>query len=144
MLRAVDDNEKVIRSLSGIPGSMGGNPNKWFLTEDGLYEILMLSRKPVAKQIKREVKRILRDIRPKGGYLTRRLDEDERGTRILRTPSGEQDMTVINESGLFNAILGSSRPEAKNFKKWVTSEVLPAIRRHGLTSEKIEKVLACP
>lgn len=63
--------------------------------------------------------------------MTRRLDEDEKGTRKMRTPFGDQEMTVINESGLYSAILGSSKPEAKAFKKWVTGEVLPAIRKQG-------------
>lgn len=63
--------------------------------------------------------------------MTRTLDDDETGTQIVRTPSGEQEMTVINESGLYSAILRSRKPEAKRFKKWVTAEVLPAIRKHG-------------
>ncbi|MDM4721120.1 phage antirepressor KilAC domain-containing protein [Micromonospora sp. WMMA1363] len=63
--------------------------------------------------------------------MTRRLDEDDRGTRSVRTPSGQQDMTVISEAGLYVAILGSKVPGARAFKRWVTHEVLPAIRRTG-------------
>lgn len=63
--------------------------------------------------------------------MTRRLDDDEKGVQKLHTPGGEQEMTVISESGLYSAILGSSKPEAKAFKKWVTGEVLPAIRKTG-------------
>ncbi|HAV46318.1 MAG TPA: hypothetical protein DCX44_13790 [Halomonas sp.] len=63
--------------------------------------------------------------------FTRWLDDDERGTQIVGTPSGDQGMTIINESGLYSAILRSRKPEAKRFKKWVTAEVLPAIRKHG-------------
>lgn len=63
--------------------------------------------------------------------MTRNLDDDERGTQIVRTPSGHQEMTIINESGLYSAILRSRKAEAKRFKKWITAEVLPAIRRHG-------------
>ncbi len=63
--------------------------------------------------------------------MTRNLDDDEKGTQIVRTPGGEQEMTVINESGLYACILKSRKPEAKKFKKWVTSEVLPAIRKTG-------------
>lgn len=59
------------------------------------------------------------------------LDEDERGIASVNTPSGEQQMLVINESGLYSLILTSRKPEAKKFKKWVTSEVLPAIRKTG-------------
>nr|WP_278915336.1 Bro-N domain-containing protein [Pseudomonas lactis] len=65
------------------------------------------------------------------GDMTRNLDEDEKGTQIVRTPGGAQEMLVINESGLYSAILRSRKAEAKRFKKWVTTEVLPAIRKHG-------------
>ena len=58
-------------------------------------------------------------------------DEDKRGSRFT-TPSGEQELTVINESGLYSLILSSKLPTAKAFKRWVTSEVLPAIRQHGI------------
>lgn len=63
--------------------------------------------------------------------MTRILDEDEKGTQIVRTPGGDQEVSVISESGLYSAILRSRKPEAKKFRKWVTSEVLPAIRRTG-------------
>lgn len=65
------------------------------------------------------------------GDMTRNLDDDEKGTQIVRTPGGDQEMLVINESGLYSAILRSRKAEAKRFKKWVTAEVLPAIRKHG-------------
>lgn len=60
-----------------------------------------------------------------------RLDEDERGTALVSTPSGDQNMTIINEPGLYNVILRSDKPEAKDFKRWVTHEVLPSIRQTG-------------
>lgn len=68
--------------------------------------------------------------------MVRNLDEDEADTHILsiRSENGvEQDreVTVINESGLYSSILKSRKPEAKKFKKWVTSEVLPTIRKTG-------------
>lgn len=63
--------------------------------------------------------------------MTRRLDPEDRGTRSVRTPSGEQEMTVISEAGLYAAILGSQVPGAREFKRWVTHDVLPAIRRTG-------------
>lgn len=63
--------------------------------------------------------------------MTRHLDEDEKGLSIVQTPGGDQEMLVINESGLYSAILRSRKAEAKRFKKWVTAEVLPAIRKHG-------------
>lgn len=63
--------------------------------------------------------------------MTRHLDDDEKGLSIVQTLGGDQEMLVINESGLYSAILRSRKAEAKRFKKWVTSEVLPAIRKHG-------------
>ena len=62
---------------------------------------------------------------------TRRLDDDEKGVRSMHTPSGEQQMQTITESGLYVLVLGSKKPEAKAFKRWVTHEVLPALRRDG-------------
>ncbi len=76
-----------------------------------------------------------------------RLDEDERNQIPLTDSIGrKQETTVINESGLYNVILRSDKPEAKPFRKWVTSEVLPTIRRHGMyaTAETVEKMLADP
>lgn len=55
----------------------------------------------------------------------------KRGGWQITTPSGEQTMTVINESGLYSLILSSKLPGAKKFKRWVTSEVLPSIRKTG-------------
>lgn len=63
--------------------------------------------------------------------LSRRLDPQDRGTRSVGTPSGEQQMTVINEPGLYDAVLGSKVPGARVFKRWVIAEVLPAIRKTG-------------
>lgn len=63
--------------------------------------------------------------------MTRSLDDDEKGVQIVHTPGGDQEQIIISESGLYAAILKSRRPEAKRFRRWVTGEVLPAIRRTG-------------
>lgn len=60
-----------------------------------------------------------------------RLDDDERAPVRVDTLGGAQEMTAVNESGLYNVILRSDKPEAKPFRKWVTSEVLPSIRKNG-------------
>ena len=60
-----------------------------------------------------------------------RLDEDEKGIHSMNTPGGLQNMSIVNESGLYSLILTSRKAEAKRFKKWVTAEVLPAIRKQG-------------
>ena len=63
--------------------------------------------------------------------MTRHLDDDEKGLSLVQTLGGDQEMLIINESGLYSAILRSRKAEAKRFKKWVTFEVLPAIRKAG-------------
>ena len=65
------------------------------------------------------------------GNVAARLDDDEKGIHTADTLGGKQDLTVISESGLYNVILRSNKPEAKEFKRWVTHEVLPSIRRTG-------------
>ena len=63
---------------------------------------------------------------------TRRLDEDEKNTlRLTQGTSGNPNVTVINESGLYSLVLGSRKPEAKAFKRWMTHEVIPSIRKTG-------------
>ena len=61
-----------------------------------------------------------------------KVDSEDRGMSKMDTPSGEQEMLIINESGLYSLILSSKMPKAKAFKRWVTSEVLPAIRKNGV------------
>lgn len=63
--------------------------------------------------------------------VRKRVDPDDRGVAKMETPSGAQEMTIINESGLYSLILSSKLPKAKEFKRWVTSEVLPTIRKTG-------------
>lgn len=63
--------------------------------------------------------------------VTARLDEDQKGVHAMDTLGGSQQVTIINESGLYEAIIRSDKPEARKFRKWVTSEVLPSIRKHG-------------
>ena len=60
-----------------------------------------------------------------------RLDDDEKGTNSIPTLGGPQDMLTVNEPGLYALILGSRKPEARAFKRWITHEVLPQIRRTG-------------
>lgn len=63
--------------------------------------------------------------------ISSRLEPDEKGVTLVDTLGGAQQMTIINESGLYTVILRSDKPQAKPFRKWVTSEVLPSIRKHG-------------
>lgn len=63
--------------------------------------------------------------------LAKRVDDEDKGVAKCDTLGGKQDFTIINESGLYSLILSSKLPTAKKFKRWVTSEVLPAIRKTG-------------
>lgn len=70
--------------------------------------------------------------------IARHVDKEDKGVVKRDTPGGVQDVTTINESGLYSLVLSSKLPSAKRFKRWITSEVLPALRRQGgymLTSE---------
>ena len=68
--------------------------------------------------------------------LSRHVDDEDKGGSRFTTPSGEQEMTIINESGLYSLVLSSKLPGAKKFKRWVTSEVLPALRKHGAYTDQ--------
>jgi len=65
--------------------------------------------------------------------MTKRLDEDEKSDQLLKLNNSNQhrNQTLINESGFYNAVLGSKKPIAKEFKKWVTGTILPSIRKSG-------------
>ncbi|MGZ7298081.1 BRO-N domain-containing protein, partial [Streptococcus pyogenes] len=74
------------------------------------------------------------------------VDEEDKLMHRISASGQNRNMTIINESGLYSLILKSKLPSAKKFKRWVTSEVLPAIRKHGgyLTPEKVEEALLNP
>lgn len=78
--------------------------------------------------------------------ISRHVDEGDVAKRDTPTTSGVQTMTFVNESGLYSLIFGSKLYSAKVFKKWVTSEVLPTIRKHGVyaTPQTIDNLLADP
>lgn len=82
----------------------------------------------------------------KSSKMYKRLDEDECSETKLQIGASWQKAVIINESGLYNAIIGSTKPEAKQFKKWITSEVLPSIRKHGVyaTEITVDKMLNDP
>lgn len=67
---------------------------------------------------------------------TRRLDNDEKDVHIVSTPGGDQQVSIINESGLYTLVLGSRKPQAHAFKRWITHEVIPAIRKTGRYSAR--------
>ena len=77
-----------------------------------------------------------------------RLDEDEKDITLISNEGnrGNPNMTIVNEPGLYALVLGSRKPEAKAFKRWITHEVIPSIRKHGayLTPETLGKAIADP
>lgn len=62
---------------------------------------------------------------------TARLDDDEKGVVSTDTLGGKQELTIVNEPGLYALVLSSRKPEAKAFKRWITHEVIPSIRKTG-------------
>lgn len=94
-----------------------------------------------------------KDVADRLGYsnprdaLSVHVDEDDKNTVAIHDGiRGNPNQTVINESGLYSLVLSSKLPGAKQFKRWITSEVIPSIRKHGafMTQDTIEKVLADP
>lgn len=78
--------------------------------------------------------------------INRHVDSEDRQKAMVFDGNQDKETILINESGLYSLILSSKLPTAKRFKRWVTSEVLPAIRKHGayLTEEKVEEILTNP
>lgn len=70
-----------------------------------------------------------------------RLDDDERGSLKVDTLGGKQEMATVNEYGLYSLVMSSRKPEAKEFKRWVTHEVLPSIRKYGSYNMNIPRTL---
>ena len=95
-----------------------------------------------------EVMFVAKDIATILGYsnprdaINKHVDDEDKGVAKCDTLGGVQDLTIINESGLYSLILSSKMPNARKFKRWVTAEVLPAIRRHGMYAT--EELIANP
>ena len=88
-------------------------------------------------QVKNQIMFVGSDVAKALGYsdackaIRVHVDSDDKGVDEMATPGGTQKVTVINESGVYSLILSSKLPQAKAFKRWVTNEVLPALRRTG-------------
>lgn len=119
-------NEMQIFNYSGNPvRTVQKNDETWFVLRD-VCEVLNLSTP---------------------ARVAERLDADEVSqTHLIDSLGRGQAMTVVNESGLYNVILRSDKPEAKPFRKWVTAEVLPSIRKHGayMTPETLQAAILNP
>lgn len=74
------------------------------------------------------------------------VDSEDKGVTEIVTPGGTQEMTIINESGLYSLVLSSKLPNARKFRRWVTTEVLPTVRKHGayMTQETLQAAILNP
>lgn len=74
------------------------------------------------------------------------VDSEDKGVTEIVTPGGTQEMTIINESGLYSLVLSSKLPNARKFRRWVTTEVLPTVRKHGayMTPETLQAAILNP
>ena len=102
MLKTIDEDEKIKIRPKQCLGLLTTNNEYWFLTEDGLYEVLMQSRKPIAKQFKKKVKQILKQIRKTGGYIPVNEDDDEKtimakALQIMERTIKEKDTIIENQ-----------------------------------------------
>lgn len=125
--RKVDEDEKVIHTLC----VSGQSREMTFLTEDGFYEVLMLSRKPIAKAFKKEVKQILKQIRTTGGYIPTTQEDDEE--TILAKAFLIAQRTIEKK----NKLIEEMTPRVNWFDKFMSSEGL-------YTSTQVAKVLHIP
>ena len=128
MLKNIDEDEKVkIRPKQSL-GLLTNNNEYWFLTEDGLYEVLMLSRKPIAKAFKKEVKKILKQIRQTGGYVPVSQEDDEEAILARALVIAEKTLSKKNK------IIKELQPRANWFDDFMNSE-------GSYTSTQVAKLL---
>lgn len=105
--------------------------------EFGQVRTLLIDNEPYF--VGKDVAEILGYANPQKAIRTH-VDDEDKGVNEMDTPGGKQEIIVINESGLYSLMLSSKLPSAKKFKRWVTSEILPSIRKIGTYSIKEEKV----
>lgn len=118
--------------------------NELTLFEKGNWRIRAIWRDGQAFFIAKDVCDMLDVVNSRDALA--RLDEDEKGVVLTDTLGGEQEMSAVTEAGLYALVLGSRKPEAAAFKRWITHDVLPSIRKHGMyaTPATVEAMLADP
>lgn len=143
MLDKVDEEEKTTRTIS-----TNGNytTQAWFLTEDGLYEVLMQSRKPIAKQFKKEVKKILKQIRMTGGYIP--VKEEETDAEIMAKALLIAQSTIENKNKRINELENTVtilQPKADYMDNVLSSDKLltttDIAKDLGMSARKLNKIL---
>lgn len=126
MMRTVDEDEKLVQTIF----VSGQNREVWMLTESGLYEVLMQSRKPIAKQFKKGVKAILKEIRTTGGYIaTTQEDTPElimaRALQVAQQTINkhQQQLAQANERiALLTNEVKQSAPKVKSYDEYISSD----------------------
>lgn len=148
MMRNVDENEKV----TNIVCTLGGEQEAWFLTEDGLYEVLMQSRKPIAKQFKSQVKEILKTIRRHGLYATdavidQVLSNPDFGIRLLSELKEERAVRkhLELESAQQRQIINELQPKATYYDLCLQNKSLLPITKiakdYGMSGTAMNNLL---
>ncbi len=131
MLETVEEDEKVVRNAY----TLGGNQDQWFLTEEGLYEVLMQSRKPIAKAFKKEVKKILKDLRLYGQYNVPRTYAE-----ALKLAARQQEL--LDQK---NQIIGELRPKVDYLDRILKSKSLVTITQiakdYGMSGKSMNRLL---
>ena len=130
MLANVDENEKTTRKI--IPNGSNYKTEAWFLTEDGLYEVLMQSRKPKAKEFKKEVKKILKSIRKTGGYV---VGQENMPKEVLLAHAVLESQKIIEENAREIAKL-NNECSLLNDQVEHSQEIIDAFSKNITPSEK--------
>lgn len=145
MLKSVDDNEKVKVNNVYVDGRTGGN-GVWFLTEDGLYEVLMQSRKPIAKAFKKEVKVILKQIRQTGGYI--HAEEHDTDEDIMAKALIIAQKTIERKSQRIKELevkVEEDKPKVEYYNEVLHSDKLMPVtliaKDLGMSAIKLNKIL---
>lgn len=148
MLDSIDENEKVVNNVY----TPGGLQEAWFVTEDGLYEILMQSRKPVAKEFKSHVKEILRDIRKHGIYtkeeiMNRMIDDPDFGISLLLKYKEERQARKILEeqNAQKQQIISELQPKATYYDLILQNKSLVSVtviaKDYGMSGQAMNSLL---
>lgn len=137
MMNIVDDDEKLTYTI----GNSGQNREMWFLTEDGLYEVLMQSRKPIAKMFKKEVKRILKKLR-KGNL---KLPSNYKEALIALVEAEEIKEQLELEVKIKDQVIGELKPKAdytdEILKSNLTLNISQIAKDYGISGVKLNEIL---
>lgn len=148
MLQTIDDDEKELHQI----GTLNNAYSAWFLTEDGVYEVLMQSRKPIAKKFKREVKAVLKSIRKHGTYMTAEKIEEvlsnpdmiiQLATKLKQERAEKEKLKIENLQQ--KQMIGELKPKADYTDTILKSNELVTITQiakdYGMSGGKFNKIL---